>query len=350
MQALFLVGGSGTRLRPFTNYLPKPMISIMGRPLLERNIVRLKEFGVDEVVMNPCYLPHKIMGHFKNGEDIGLTVRYVKEDTPLGTGGAIKNTQNYYTDSFFVFNADVLCDISLPGMLAFHKKKKAAVTIAATWVEDPTAYGTICYDEQDNIVEFKEKPRPEEVQSHYINAGVYIFEPHVLEHIPQGREVSVEREIFPSLLEKGMRLAVYRDIGYWMDIGTPEKYVQAHYDIFEGMCDVGETDFERGALCIDPSATIEAHTMMAAPAFVGKNAQVEKYNVVGPHVVLGDDTVVEPNCYLENAIIWPGTHVPAGSFVRNCIVAQVNGKLLEFPYQKLNINTKRAGEKYERRH
>lgn len=338
MKALFLVGGSGTRLRPFTKYLPKPMIPVMGRPLLERSCARLQEAGIGEVVMNPCYMPKKITDYFKDGVNFGLEVHYAKEEEPLGTGGTIKNTAQYYDESFFVLNAGVLCDISLPDMMDFHKKKKADITIATTKTDSPTPYGAIACDGEDYILEFKERPGPEEANGNYINAGIYIVEPCVLEEIPAGRPVSMEEEIFPLLLEKGWNLAVYRDIGYWMDIRTPREYVQAHRDIFAGLYDVGGTNFDLEQICIEESAVVDDSALLDSAIFIGKKASVEAHNIINSHVVLGDGVVIEPNCYLEDTIIWPGTYIPGGSFLRHSIVMQVNGKLLELPYERLHVH------------
>lgn len=340
MKALFLVGGSGTRLRPFTNYLPKPMIPIMGRPLLQRTCERLLECNINEVVMNPCYMPHKIMEHFEDGREYGLKVHYEKEREPLGTGGTIKNTERHYTDSFFVFNADILHDVPLQEMMRYHKKMKADVTIAATYMDDPTPYGTINYDADGYIFEFREKPKPEQVTSHYINAGIYIFEPHVLQMIPSGRPVSVEREVFPYLLKAGRPLAVYRCDNYWMDIGTPGKYLQSHQDIFSGLCAVGEHDFESEDVYIDETADVHGSVQCDARAYVGRRARVEAGCVLEQDVVVGDGATVSPACYLEDVIVWPGTHIPGGTQLQHSLVMQENDRLVQFSHEKLGIDVK----------
>ncbi|NLG93480.1 MAG: nucleotidyltransferase family protein, partial [Clostridiales bacterium] len=177
MKALFLVGGLGTRLRPLTDRMPKPMVPVMGRPLLERNMEALKLHGIHEIVLSTCYRPEVIEQYFGNGSDFGLKIHYVCEESPLGTGGAIKNCEEYFDDTFLVFNADILSNINYSEMLRYHKRKKADVTIAVTQVENPSAYGVIEYDEDGYAYLFKEKPAPHEVVSHFINAGVYVFEP-----------------------------------------------------------------------------------------------------------------------------------------------------------------------------
>ena len=179
MKALFLAGGMGTRLKPLTDDLPKPMVPMMGKPLLERNMLKLKACGVDEVILSICYKPKKIEKYFGDGTKLGLKIHYICEDIPLGTGGAIKNTEEFFNDTFIIFNADILSDINIVDMMKFHKEKCAAVTIAVTQVENPSAYGVIEYNENLYAESFTEKPKLSEIKSNYINAGIYIFEPNV---------------------------------------------------------------------------------------------------------------------------------------------------------------------------
>jgi len=162
MKALFLAGGLGTRLRPITNDLPKPMVPIMGKPLLERNIERLKSFGIDEIVLSTCYKPHKIDKYFEDGKKFGVKINYITEESPLGTAGAIKNAEDFLGDTFLVFNADILSDIDIADMIRFHKEKGALATIAVTRVDNPSAYGVIEHDDDSFITAFKEKPQPHE--------------------------------------------------------------------------------------------------------------------------------------------------------------------------------------------
>lgn len=208
MKALLLVGGKGTRLRPLTNRLPKPMVPVMGKPLLERTLETLKHHHVDEVVLSTCYKSEYISRYFGDGSNLKLKIHYVREDFPLGTGGAIKNSEQYFDDSFYVLNADILSNIDFSEMMRFHKRKKADVTIAVTRVRNPSDYGVIEYDENGYATSFREKPQ--KIVSHLINAGVYIFEPDVLKMIPTGKPVSVEREVFPKLLSEGRKIAVYQ--------------------------------------------------------------------------------------------------------------------------------------------
>lgn len=323
MKAVFLAGGMGTRLRPLTDRLPKPMVPVMGKPLLERNMKALKPHGVREIVLSTGYKPEAIERYFGNGEALGLTIHYVCEDFPLGTAGAIKNCEQYLDDTFFVFNTDILTNINFSEMLRYHKRKKADVTIAVTRVDNPSAYGVIEYDENGYAVSFREKPAPYETTSHFINAGVYIFEPGVLSRIPRGRPVSVEREVFPDLLEKGRRIAIYQGCNYWLDIGTPEKYIKAHRDSFAGRLRLSEINFDQRAVC-GANARIHRTAVLCGPIYLGDNVRIGADAVVGPGVVIGDNGVIGRECEILGSILWNDVVVEAGARIAECIVTDSN--------------------------
>ena len=181
------------------------------------------KYGIDDIVISTGYKSKYIKEYFGDGSKFGLKIEYISEDIPLGTGGAIKKTGHLYDDTFLVFNADIICNMDFADLIKFHKSKSAAITIAVTQVRNPSLYGVIEYDKSGYAVSFSEKPTADEIRSDYINAGVYVFEPEMLKEIPEDRPVSVEREIFPILLQKGHKVAVYKGCSYWMDIGTPRK-------------------------------------------------------------------------------------------------------------------------------
>ena len=320
MKALFLAGGMGTRLRPLTDHLPKPMVPIMGVPLLERSVQELKRCGVKEILLSTCYCSDCIERYFGEECRQGMKISCVCEKQPLGTGGAIKNCQKYFDDTFLIFNSDILSNFDLKKLVEFHRKSKADVTIAASQVKNPSSYGVIEYDSDDRIVSFTEKPKPGEEKSNYINAGIYVFEPKVLDLIPEGKPVSVERDTFPLLLEKGYRMSVYRGGGYWIDIGTPQKYVQAHKDIFDGICAVTENDFRSDKVYgmenaeLDPSATI------TGPVWLGRNVHIGANAVIGPNVVIGDGFQAGRGCEIRDSIIWNDVSVGSGVGVDHSVV------------------------------
>lgn len=313
MKALFLAGGMGTRLRPMTDHLPKPMVPIMGIPLLERSIKELKRCGVSEIILSTCYHAECIEQHFGADCRSGVKIHCICEEKPLGTGGAIKNCQKYFDDTFLIFNSDILSNIDLKELIKFHRRKGADVTIAATEVKDPSSYGVIEYDPDERIVSFTEKPKPGEEKSHFINAGIYVFEPRVLDLIPEGKQVSIERDIFPLMLKEGYRMAVYRKGSYWIDIGTPRKYMQAHKDIFEGSCAVEENDFRSAKVYGLENAEVAASAKITGPVWLGRNVHIGADAVIGPNAVIGDGFQAGRGCEIRNSVIW--NNVSAGNGV-----------------------------------
>ena len=320
MNALFLAGGLGTRLKPITNELPKPMVPIMGKPLLERNIESLKRYGIDEIVLSTCYKSQKIEDYFGNGEKFGVKISYISEDEPLGTAGAIKNAQKFFDDTFLVFNGDILSDIDISDMLRFHNEKGALATIAVTEVLNPSAYGVIEHDDNDFITAFKEKPKPYESDSNLINAGIYIFEPELLDEIPESSVVSIERDTYPLLLQKGYKIAVYNKCSYWLDLGTPRKYMRAHKDILNGKLKIVSHDFKAKPNYISNTAKIHCNAKIFEPIYIGDNVEISDFAVVGPDAVLCDDSCVEAGARISESIVWDHVNVEREAYIKNSVV------------------------------
>ena len=322
MKALFLAGGRGTRLRPLTDHLPKPMVPVMGRPLLERSIEALGGCGAKEAVLSTCYRADDIERHFERGGDCGIRLSYVSEDIPLGTGGAIKNCRNYFDDTFLIFNSDIVSDIDLSDLLRFHRQKQADVTIAATRVANPSNYGVIEYDEFGFATTFTEKPKPGEAKSDFINAGIYVFEPKVLDLIPSDRIVSIEKDTFPKLLRNGYKIAVYRGGTYWIDIGTPEKYMQVHRDIFGGRCPVAENDFRRNGIYGAGGAEIHSTARIIGPVWFGKNVRIGANVTVGPNVVLSNGFESGRGCVIRDSILWNDVSIGSGVSIIKSVITK----------------------------
>jgi len=320
MKALFLAGGMGTRLRPITDNLPKPMVPMMVRPLLESNILKLKECGVDEVILSTCYKSEVIEEHFGDGEKIGLKINYLREETPLGTGGAIKIAEDFFNETFIVFNADILCDIDIVEMINFHKEKKAAVTIATTKVSNPSEYGVIEYGADLYAKSFTEKPKLSAIKSNLINAGIYIFEPTVLKEIPASKNVSIERETFPLLLEKGYPIAVFQSDAYWIDIGNIRKYTQAHRDILSGACPFQGINKKDNGIFKGKNTTIHKTVKIIPPVYIGEDVKIEAFSTIGPNAVIGNQCIVESNCFVSESIIWDEICVPSHSKLLKAVI------------------------------
>src|SRR5919107_3873477 len=235
MKAILLAGGKGTRLRPLTIHTPKPIVPIFNRPFLHYQIDLLKQLPeVDEVILSLNYQPRRIEEIFGDGSELGIKIRYVVEPAPLGTAGAVRYAGDNLTESVVVFNGDVLTEIDLAAVLRLHRERQARATIVLTPVDNPTAYGLVETDADGNIQRFLEKPNADEITCDTINAGIYILEPDTFERIPKDTPWSIERSFFPSLIERGETIIASTYRGYWIDIGTPEKYMQVHRDIMDG--------------------------------------------------------------------------------------------------------------------
>ena len=320
MKALFLAGGMGTRLKPLTDDLPKPMVPMMGAPLLERNMLKLKDCGVDEIILSTSYKPQKIKNYFGDGTKLGLKIHYIVEDKPLGTGGAIKYAEEFFDDTFIVFNADILSDINIKDMMKFHKDKRAAVSIAVTQVEDPSAYGVIEYNEHYYAESFTEKPKISEIKSNYINAGIYIFEPNVLKEIPVSQVISIERETFPLLLKKQYPIAVYRSDAYWIDIGTIGKYVQAHQDILSGVCPLLEFTDKNQNIFIGENTRIHPSAKIIGPVYIGKDTIIGAHSTIGPNTIIGHNCKIGASNIIIDSIIWNKLNIQDNSTLTGVIL------------------------------
>src|SRR4051794_7324168 len=272
MKAVVLVGGEGTRLRPLTLTTPKPLLPIVNQPFLERQLVWLADHGVDEVVLSMGYLPDAFHAHFRDesGADTfrGMRLRSAVEDEPLGTAGAIRFAADGMDERFIVCNGDVLTGLDLSAMVEFHDDRNAEVTIALTRVEDPSAFGVVPTNDDGGVIAFVEKPAPGKAPSNWINAGTYVLEPAFVRRIPPRLNVSVERETFPRMLARPGLLYGYQSDAYWLDIGTPEKYLEAHADALAGRPSMppasGAREIEPG-VWIQGDATIEPGAHVERP-------------------------------------------------------------------------------------
>src|ERR671927_1259358 len=235
MKAILLAGGKGTRLRPLTIHTPKPIVPIFERPFLHYQLDLLKQVPeIDEVILSLNYQPRRIEEIFGDGSDAGLAIRYVVEPAPLGTAGAVRYAGESLHESVVVFNGDVLTEVDLAAVIRLHRERRAKATIVLTPVENPSAYGLVETDASGNIQRFLEKPGEDEITCNTINAGIYVLEPDTFDRIPKDTAWSIERSFFPSLIERGETFVAYVYRGYWIDIGTPEKYAQVHRDIMDG--------------------------------------------------------------------------------------------------------------------
>src|SRR5256885_15337609 len=279
MQALVLAGGEGTRLRPLTHPVPKPVMPLAGRPFLSFMLDWLRKHGVDDVLLSCGFLAHAVEDVLGE-EHEGMRLRYVHEAMPLGTAGPVRLAadEGLLAERLFILNGDVLTDMDLTAQLAFHREKKAAATLALIAVEDTASYGVVPTDENGAVEAFLEKS-PGPAPTNRINAGAYVIEREVVERIPPGRAVSFEREVFPGLVGEG--LYGYLSEGYWIDIGTPERYLEATYDLLSGRVEstLPPRD-ETGSLVYEPPPVAGAHigpqTVLRPPSPVGAESALER--------------------------------------------------------------------------
>jgi NDP-sugar pyrophosphorylase family protein len=323
MKAILLAGGKGTRLRPLTIHTPKPIVPIFDRPFLHYQLDRLKQVPeIDEVILSLNYQPRRIEEIFGDGGDSGLGIRYVVEPAPLGTGGAVRYAGESVRESVVVFNGDVLTEIDLAAVIRLHRERKAKATIVLTPVDNPSAYGLVETDASGNILRFLEKPKPEEISCNTINAGIYVLEPDTFDRIPRDVPWSIERSFFPSLIERGETFMAYVDRGYWIDIGTPEKYMQVHRDIMDGRYHAAPFANGGSSTWISPQARVEDGVVVEGPCFIDAGVVVKGGARIGPYSVVGRHCWIEEHAVLDNAIVWPNTRISQEAVVRGSILGR----------------------------
>jgi NDP-sugar pyrophosphorylase family protein len=323
MKAILLAGGKGSRLRPLTIHTPKPIVPIFNRPFLHYQIDLLKQVPeIDEVILSLNYQPRRIEEVFGDGQDVGIRIRYVVEPAPLGTGGAVKYAGDKLTDSVVVFNGDVLTQIDLAAVMQLHRERKAKATIVLTPVDNPTAYGLVETDSDGNIRRFLEKPRPDEITTNNINAGIYVLEPDTFDRIPSDVSWSIERSYFPSLIERGETFVGFVYDGYWIDIGTPEKYTQVHRDIMDGRYAASPFNESPVRTWVSPTARVEDGAVIQGPCFIDDGALVKAGARIAPYSVIGRQTQIDANAQIDGAIIWPNCRISEEAVVRDAIVGR----------------------------
>jgi NDP-sugar pyrophosphorylase family protein len=324
MKAILLAGGKGTRLRPLTVHTPKPIVPIFNRPFLYYQIDQLRQVpDVDEVILSLNYQPRRIEEILGEGEGLGVRIRYVVEPMPLGTGGAIRYAGDQLTESVIVFNGDVLTQVDVKAVLALHRRRKAKATIVLTPVDNPRAYGLVESDADGNIKQFLEKPSDDEITCNTINAGIYILEPDTFDRIPKDTAWSIERSYFPSLIERGETFVAYVDQGYWIDIGTPAKYLQVHRDIMEGRYAAPPfAGLAHGSSWIAPDAKIEDGVDIQGPCFIDEGVVIKSGARVLPYSVLGRQTHVEEHAVIDESIVWPNGWIGPEAVVRKSILGR----------------------------
>lgn len=317
MRAVALIGGKGTRLRPITQTVPKAMVPLRNKPYVRYLIDVMTSAGLGGAVFSMGYLPRPIQRYFADQDMGGFSLDYAVEEYPLGTAGGIKNAEEYLDEGPFVAtNGDVLTGIDLSEVIEAHMESDALATITLTSVDNPTAYGLVEVDHRLRVKRFVEKPGSDEVHTSLINAGIYVLERQILNMIPRGREVSIEREIFPQLQAMG-KLSAFVSSAYWRDIGTPRSYLAASNDVLSGAVGRGDS-FKH--LSIDPTVGLSKDVSLLPPVFIAGRCEIEAGATIGGRTSIGEGCFVGEGAMVEGSILFGGAWVGEGTIVRNSIV------------------------------
>lgn len=322
LKAVILVGGPGTRLQPLTFTVPKSLVPVLNRPVMEHMLAYLRQFGVEDVILTLNYLPDAIRDRFGDGREFGVRLTYCLEKEPLGTAGAVKNAASHLDGPFIVLNGDIFTEMDLADMYASHVANKAKATIALTWVDDPGAFGVVETDEKNQVRRFVEKPPPGTATTNWINAGIYFLEPPVLGYIPPNQHYMFERGLFPRLLEAGEPVFGYPYRGYWLDMGTLAQYFSLNMDfLLSRVSDPLVKDRRRDAVSLGPNVAVHPSAEITAPAVIDRDCRIGQNACLKGPVTVGRGCFIENGARLENALLWDGVRIGANARLNRCIVS-----------------------------
>jgi Nucleoside-diphosphate-sugar pyrophosphorylase involved in lipopolysaccharide biosynthesis/translation initiation factor 2B, gamma/epsilon subunits (eIF-2Bgamma/eIF-2Bepsilon) len=319
MKAFVLAAGAGTRLRPLTSDMPKPMVPILGKPGLYHTLENLKKYGFTDVCVNLYHQPDYITQYFKD-KDMGINLTYSIEKKLLGTAGAVKKKESFFNETFVVMSGDGLTDIDLKKVLEFHKKKRAQVTIVLKKVDTKLEYGVTLTDKSGKVKKFVEKPKWSDIFADTINTGIYIFEPEILEHIPKNKFFDFSIDLFPLLLKKNKRIYGYVMDEYWTDIGNILEYKKGVFDALEGKVKIGMPCCKKGNSYISKNAIIDKSVKIKGPCYIGDNVFIDKNVTINSYSVISKNVKIEEDAVVEKTIIWENSHIGKRSKLNNTIV------------------------------
>ena len=324
MKAVVMAGGEGTRLRPMTASMPKPLLPIVNKPIMEHVLRLLKRHGITETVVTVQFLASLVRNYFGDGEDLGMVLHYATEDTPLGTAGSVKNAEGLLNDgTFLVISGDALTDFDLTDLVKFHHDKGALVTVCLTRVPDPLDFGITIVDDDGKVQRFLEKPTWGQVFSDTVNTGIYVMEPEVFEHVAAGESVDWSGDVFPRLLELGLPIYGYIAEGYWEDVGTHESYFRAQADVLSGKVEVDLDAFEVSpGVWVAEGADVHPEALLRGPLFIGDYAKVEAGAELREFCVLGSNVVVKNGAFLHRAIVHDNVFIGPQTNLRACVIGK----------------------------
>jgi mannose-1-phosphate guanylyltransferase/phosphomannomutase len=323
MKAVVMAGGEGSRLRPLTSGLPKPLVPVVGKPVMEHILKLLSKHGITEVVVTLQYMGSAVRDYFGDGSEFGVDITYVVEDSPLGTAGSVKNAEQYLKEPFLVISGDALTDIDLSRAIAFHNERRSAATIVLYSVPNPLEYGVVITSPDGSIKRFLEKPSWGEVFSDQVNTGIYVIEPSVLELLPPAAVVDWSSDVFPKMLRNRLPLYGFHAEGYWCDIGNLQTYYQANWDALEGRVQVEIRGQRRdGNVWVGDDVEIAGDVKIVGPAYLGQECKVKSGVFLNGPVCVGNFSVIDENTKVSNSIIWSYSYVGENSRLRQAIICR----------------------------
>ena len=319
MKAFVLAAGVGTRLRPLTSDIPKPMVPILGKPALYHTFCNLKKYGFNDICVNLYHRPEAVTEYFKN-KDPGVKLNYSLEKKLLGTAGAVKNNESFFNETFVVMSGDGLTDINLKKALLFHKKKKALATIVLKRIQARLEYGVTITDKCGRVKSFIEKPCWGDIFTNTVNTGIYILEPEIFKYIPKNKFFDFGHDLFPALLKKSLNIYGYVTDEYWTDIGNIFDYKKGIFDALDKKVDISISGIKMGNKYISESAKIDKSVKICGPCFIGANVVIGKNAVINPYSVISKNAKIENNAKIEKSILWGNSVIRRSASVNNTVV------------------------------
>jgi NDP-sugar pyrophosphorylase family protein len=324
MRVMIMAAGIGTRLRPLTDLVPKPMAPIVNKPALYHILRLLDRHGLRDVIINLHHLPDVITGYFGDGTSMGMDIKYSFEPELLGTAGGVKNNASFLeSDTFLVVSGDALTDIDLTGLVAAHRRRGSIATIAVKEVTDPSLYGVVVADDEGRVVGFQEKPTLEEARSRLCNCGIYVFEPEIMSHINSGGFDDFGRRVFPDLLRERVPFHAHTVGGYWSDVGNLHEYIRGNGDALAGRVEVEIPGREvRPGLWVEDGATIASSARIEPPVAIGEGCRIGEDAVIEGPCVVGDGCVLEARAHVVRTLVLEQSHISPGVLVVDGIIGQ----------------------------
>lgn len=341
MKAFVMAAGAGTRLRPLTFVLPKPMVPVVNKPVLEHTLENLKSHGIKEVIMNLNYYPEMIKKYFGSGKDNGMDILYSYEKTLMGTAGGVKKMEKHFNSTFVVMSGDGLTDINLEKAIEFHKSKKAIGTMVLKAIDTKFEYGVTITDKHGKIKKFIEKPKWSDVFANTVNTGIYVFEPEIFKYIPANKFYDFGLQLWPDLLSKNVKIYGYLMDEYWTDVGNLTEYRHGVKDALDNKLKLKMPGIEvKPGIWIGEGTRIEKNAKLKSPCMIGKDCYIGKNAVIDSYTTIADGSWIRDGAHIKNSILWGKVEVAKNVRLDNCIIgynARVSEDISVYEGTVLNV-------------